>query len=223
MAEPAMEDDPSFDRHNPIPGNPRAIRGEIDRVLHLRDDCRAGAARVRRLRPDSWRGHAADEFESFLPRLARPWADAEDEYDRWARALADYHDVLVTAQTLAHDVVRRAGKDGNWARAHAEIERLRAQCRAAAGKAANVVTEAARGLQLLSRPFAAPAQEQLSAQIQPAAVARPPEQRPAPRAADQHRADEPAFDRQSPADLYRKTKSLCDAVLDALFISAEEL
>lgn len=210
-----MTHDPApFDWHNPIPGNPHAIQGEIDRVRALRDYCSAGEQWLRQLTLHTWQGAAADQFESFRSRLVTQWAAAENEYDRWSRALMEYRQVLVGTRALAQNAIAEATQYGDWAQARSRIDELRIQHRAAADTAVTVLNEVAAALLALPQPFGPTTPDSQPAQRRP----RPPAER-----AIQAPTDEPLPVEQSPADLHRKTKSLCDAVLEAHFVRAETL
>jgi uncharacterized protein YukE len=220
-----MTDDdlPPLDWHNPIPGNPQAIQGEIDRVTNLRDCCGAGEKQIRNVTIDTWQGTAASEFETFRSRWARQWTNAYDEYDRWSGTLVEYREILVTTQALARNAIAEATSDHDWARARTTINTLRAQHSAAASRAANVIDDVARGLRLLPRLLDTPNTDGSATRRQSITSGGNPGET-AQRTTIAHRpADEPTPIEQSPAELYRRAKSLCDAVLDATFVSAETL
>lgn len=223
---PARDDEPRpIDWNNPIPGNTHAIQGEIDRVKELRDRCHEAAKPFRHLGLDSWSGPAAEQFESFTPRLVRQWADAEDEHDRWADALASYREVLLTLQPLARAAVEQAKQDGSWTQAHADIQRWREQADSAARATAGVLHDVAARLRALPLLL----DEQTTKAVAPAVTISQPSPDPgiSARNAENDRKDqktsEPGASHQSPAERYERVTSLCDAVLDAEFISGEEL
>lgn len=210
-----MTDD-EIDWHNPIPGNIRALQGEIDRLWELRDRFRDAAMPIRHLGLDGWRGPAADEFAAHRTRLARQWSDAELEHERWAGALADYRDVLLALQPLARDAVERANRDGDWTRAQADVERWRGQADSAAYRTSDVLRDVADRLRDILPLLTEPAENH-----QATPVAGPPPS--APRMPVVAAGDEPPAVHQSPVERRNRTAALCDALLRANFVSAEYL
>lgn len=210
---------PSIDWNNPIPGNPDGLRGEIERIRELSDRCGEAADRLRDLHMEDWHGEAAERFNSFAPEQIRLWETAEDEHGRWAAALEKYRETLLTSQQLAKSSVERARQDGSWGRAEAEIDRWRLQVSGEARLAAAELKDVA--VKLWSLPLLLPEQDIVPAVVPVAAVGP---LLPEPRKPPEHQGSvivEPDPVRLA-LDLEKdRVNSLCDAILDAEFVSAE--
>lgn len=215
-----------FNPHNPIPGNPRAIQGEIERLRVLRDRAAAAVELLRGLLIESWSGRAAGRFTDFRAELARQWGIVRDDHDAAVGALSAYHVQLVNTRVLATDAVAEARVDGDWARAAERVAALRAALDDTGARAAQALREAARSLRGLSA-LLSPA----TPEVAPAAAAAPlplPEPRPVavpapPRAPGEPPAPYAALLHQSPVGHYRQAASVNDELLDAVYFSSESL
>ncbi len=205
------------DWHNPLPGNVHALTGEVERLEHVRDECYGIARAVRGLAFDTWSGRSYVAFDDFRrTRLARQWEEVGDAHDRAAVTIAEHRDTLATLQPLARHAAERTRYDQTYAQndATADILRWRGQIAAAASKTAGILHEVADQLGALRPPLK---------DTPPEAVPAPSTLAPEPVPVRVARVTMPYGRHQSPAELHDQVNSLCDALLDADYVSEGEL
>jgi type VII secretion system ESX-1 substrate len=202
----------SIDWLNPLPGNVHALSGEVDRLESVRDECYEIARAARGLDFDAWSGPAYSAFDDFRrTRLATQWEEVGDAHDRAATTIAEHRDTLSTLQPLARHAAERTQYDRTYSQADAtaDILRWRGQVASVAKKTASVLDEVAEQLSALRAPL----------RDEPVIVPSPP-----PPALVRPVVVRQTFGRhRSPAELHAEVVSLCDALLDAEFVSESDL
>lgn len=211
---------PGFDWNNPIPGNPHAIKGEIDRLRDLGERFTEGARVLRATQVDHWDGQTADRFDAFRLAEAKQWETAASAHIRWADALAEYVECLNRVQPRARQAVLDAERTGDWKRASEDIERWRTQLSDVEQSAAKIIEDA--GDQLRSLHGSLNNGDTTSTVAPQPTQAPTPEPNGGPRPKPAQASEPPAV-RQSPAMLQERTAALCAAILQANFVSAEDL
>jgi hypothetical protein len=211
------------DWHNPIPGDARLVQEEVTRLSQLRDCWRDSTAEFRALDVSTWQGAAADAFGSNLRRQLAQWSHGEQALSSSIDALADYLNMLQILQPRAREAVYRAQVDGTWQGAAEDILRWSSQVDAANHRAAHalrVATEELASIHRLVDPViaASVARVRIAAGRNQIDVATPDDG-----GTTQRIANLPVAEQQSPAELLNRTAVLCDALLDAMYISADQL
>jgi hypothetical protein len=120
-------DEPTWFR--PIPGDPRPILDEIERLSLIKERLWIVADDLMALDVD-WSGPSYEHFVQFKADQSRQWRYAGDLHGDAASALSQYHIALVELQRQADEIVRSANHGADPTRATAawaNVERLRQQ------------------------------------------------------------------------------------------------
>jgi hypothetical protein len=176
-------DEPTWFR--PIPGDPRPILDEIERLSLIKERLWAVADDLMVLDVD-WSGPSYEHFIQFKTDQSRQWRYAGDLHGDTASALSQYHTALIELQRQADEIVRSASHGADPTRATAawaDVERLRQQLHGLGSDIARSIQDCASVLatfqalpQLGSNgPQLAPAVPDTVAEPPPAPAARPVE------------------------------------------------
>lgn len=215
-----MIDDPVQDRRNPIPGNPDALEGEINRYRDLSERCRQAEHQIQKLRLGRWVGQAAEGFGIRREQLKQHWAIARIAFRDCADALDRYRQTLITVQGLARSATQHPPADGDYRRVNEDIERWRGQKSEQAARTAMELRDAFGRLLSL-----APLVNGQTAGVAPALLpgqltdATNHERSTARKRSDGSNGSED----MSPRMLRVRIRALCMAVLEADYVSAEQL
>nr|WP_157527304.1 hypothetical protein [Kibdelosporangium sp. MJ126-NF4]CEL14045.1 hypothetical protein [Kibdelosporangium sp. MJ126-NF4] len=203
---------------SPIPGDPDELEHEISRYRDLVERCHQAEKDLENLPVDEWRGQSAQAFDAHRETMKGQVKTARIAFDDTAEALDRYRETLITVQSLAKYAIQRAQHDGNWVRANEDIDLWRGQNSAEAAIAARDLQDATGRLRSISAlvtdrvPDAPTPNPPLGSVIR---LKKSDRQRPT------HRPVTP--EDETPRMRHDRIRALCDAVLDASYVSADDL